>query len=225
MKHGKDVAKPISARTRAYEYVLDHIIRGDFRGGDFIEEEAVSTAAGVSRTPVREAFHRLQSERFLELLPRRGARVRQVTARELIEVYEARRLIEGFAARQICEAGWGAPPAMKRLAAEMRDLGDGDYRRHVDLDRDYHHALVEGARNTVMADVLDALRARQQQVAYAALHADPSRLETILSEHEAMVEALDASDAERMIDILNSHLRPIRHVLDRLPGDPALPRP
>ena len=61
-----------TARAKAYAYVLDHIIRGDFRGGDFIEEEWVSSAAGVSRTPVREAFHRLESERFIELLPRRG---------------------------------------------------------------------------------------------------------------------------------------------------------
>lgn len=217
MKNENDAAKPASARTKAYEYVLDHIVRGDFRGGDFIEEEAVTSAAGVSRTPVREAFHRLASERFLELLPRRGARVRQVTARELVEVYEARRLIEGFAARRICEEGWGAPPAMKRLAAEMRALGATDLRRHVDLDRDYHLALVEGARNTVMAEVLETLRARQQQVAYSAIHADPSRLETILAEHEAMVESMDANDAERMIELLNRHLRPIQHVLDSFP--------
>ena len=210
--------KPLSARTKAYEFVLDHIIRGDFRGGDFIEEEVVSAAAGVSRTPVREAFHRLESERFLELLPRRGARVRQVTAQEMLQVYEARRLVEGFAARRICEAGRGAPPAMKRLAAEMRALGDRDLRAHVDLDRDYHRALVEGSRNDVLAEVLQGLRGRQQHVAFAVLNADPSRLETILSEHEAMVAALDRHDADGVVALLNRHLQPVQHVVDRLPS-------
>ncbi|WP_226577603.1 GntR family transcriptional regulator [Acuticoccus sediminis] len=208
----------MTARAKAYDYVLDRIIRGEFPGGEFIEEEWISTAAGVSRTPVREAFHKLESERFLELLPRRGARVRQVTAQEMLDVYEARRLIEGFAARRICEARTGAPPEMKRLAAEMRTLGSADLRRHVDLDRDYHVALVEGSRNGVLMDVLDALRARQQQVAYAALNADPSRLETILAEHEAMVEALDRHDGDGVVELLNRHLRPIQHVIDRLPG-------
>ncbi|UOM34091.1 GntR family transcriptional regulator [Acuticoccus sp. I52.16.1] len=208
-----------TARAKAYAYVLDHIIRGDFRGGDFIEEEWVSSAAGVSRTPVREAFHRLESERFIELLPRRGARVRQVTAQEMMQVYEARRLIEGFAARRICEAAKGAPVEMKRLAAEMRALGDSDLRRHVDLDRDYHVALVEGSRNDVLMEVLDALRARQQQVAYAVLNADPSRLETILAEHEAMVDALDRGDGDGVVGLLNRHLRPIQSVVERLPGE------
>jgi len=212
----QDPPRP-TARTRAYEFVLDRIIRGDFRGGEFIEEEKVSAAAGVSRTPVREAFHRLESERFLELLPRRGARVRQVTAQEMLQVYEARRLVEGFAARRICEAGWGAPPAMKRLAAEMRALGDTDLRRHVDLDRDYHLALVEGSRNAVLVEVLEALRARQQQVAFAVLNADPSRLATILAEHETMVEALDRNDSDGVVALLERHLQPIQHVIDRLP--------
>lgn len=211
--------RPPTARAKAYAFVLDGIIQGDFRGGDFLEEEKVSAAAGVSRTPVREAFHRLESERFLELLPRRGARVRQVTAQEMLQVYEARRLVEGFAARRICEAGWGAPPAMKRLAAEMRRLGDKNFRRHIDLDRDYHLALVEGSRNAVLVEVLVALRARQQQVAYAVLNADPSRLATILSEHEAMVEALDRNDGDGVVALLEQHLQPIKHVVDQLPAN------
>ncbi|MEO1103041.1 MAG: GntR family transcriptional regulator [Pseudomonadota bacterium] len=211
------VDKPVSARQRAYAFVLDGIIRGDYRGGDFLEEERVSVAAGVSRTPVREAFSRLESEHFIELVPRRGARVRAVTAKDMLELYEARRLIEGFAATRICEAGWGAPPEMVAAAQQMRALGDRDPRTHVELDRAYHRALVAGSRNQVLVDVCDGLRARQQHVAYAALRADPSRLATIVDEHEQMVAALDAADAAAVTALLNVHLQPIPHVLATLP--------
>ena len=67
-------------RERVYLYVREQILRGRFLGGCFIEEEEISSALGLSRTPVREAFHRLEAERFPDLLPRRGARAARIPA-------------------------------------------------------------------------------------------------------------------------------------------------
>ncbi|MEM8664780.1 MAG: FCD domain-containing protein, partial [Pseudomonadota bacterium] len=127
-----------------------------------------------------------------------------------------RRLIEGFAAARICEAGSGAPKEMVALAAEMRTVGSSDLRVHVELDRAYHRALVKGCANHVLVEVCDGLRARQQQVAYAAVRADPSRLGTILDEHDLMVIALEAGDTDEVVSLLNRHLQPIAQVLATL---------
>ena len=208
--------KRVSARDRVYAFVRDAILRGDYAGGDFIEEETVCRAAAVSRTPVREAFHRLASERFLDLLPRRGARVRPVTARDLVELYETRRLIEGFAIDRICATRTAALAPLAALSAEMRRIGGRDLHGHVDLDRRFHRGLVAAADNLMLVEAYDGLHARQHRVALAAITADPSRLALILDEHDAMLAALEAGDAEGARDVLARHLQPVPPVLAHL---------
>src|ERR1700744_3261363 len=100
------------ARERVYVFVCEQILKGHFVGGSFIEEEQISSAINVSRTPVREAFHRLEAEKFIDLLPRRGALVRQVTASELTDVYEARRVIEGYSIARMGQERLPVPAEM-----------------------------------------------------------------------------------------------------------------
>ncbi|MEM0907524.1 MAG: GntR family transcriptional regulator [Pseudomonadota bacterium] len=208
--------KALTARDKAYAFVVEQIVSGDFRGGEFLEEERVSAAVGVSRTPVREAFNRLESERFIELVPRRGARVREVTAQEMLQLYETRRLVEGFAAERMCAMKVGAPAEMVALQETMERLERSDLRSHVECDRAFHRALMAGSKNLILVEVCDALRALQHQVAYAAVRADPSRLDIILDEHSALIKALDKGDADRAVRILTQHLQPIAQVLATL---------
>jgi DNA-binding GntR family transcriptional regulator len=207
-----------AARERVCDYLRGAILRGELEPGVFLEEEAVGRATGVSRTPVREAFHKLEAERYLDLHPRRGARVRQVTAREMLELYETRRLIEGFAATKLCQEGHPLPAELRELTRAMRALGDRDLARHVELDRLLHRSLVAAGRNAVLLEAYDRLRARQECVAMTALNADPSRLPTILDEHEAIVAGLAARDHAAVVAILGRHLQPIGHVIAKLPG-------
>lgn len=207
-----------AARERVCDYLRRAILRGELKAGAFLEEEAVGRATGVSRTPVREAFHKLEAERYLELHPRRGARVREVTAREMLEVYETRRLIEGFAVNRICREALRLPTSLVPHVATMRELGDRDRARHVEMDRLFHRSLVEAAGNDVLLETYDRLRARQECVAMTALNADPSRLPTILDEHEAILAALGRGDAEAAVAVLDRHLQPIGHVIAKLPG-------
>ena len=113
-------ARPVrtSAGQRAYEWIRDAILRGDFAEGEFIDEVALSERVNTSRTPVREALQRLQVERYIDLLPRRGAQVRVVTATEMREIYQARILLESDALRGICLRHAGAPDAAVALIAD-----------------------------------------------------------------------------------------------------------
>ncbi|MFC7740939.1 GntR family transcriptional regulator [Nocardiopsis composta] len=64
-----------AAKDRAYAFVKDQVLRGVFEGGDLISEGDVASALEMSRTPIREAFLRLEVEGFLRLYPQRGALV------------------------------------------------------------------------------------------------------------------------------------------------------
>ena len=206
------------AKDRVYDYVRKAILQGHLEGGTFLEEERVSLAVGVSRTPVREAFQQLQSERLIDLLPRRGALVRAVTVQELMEVYETRLMIESHAVRKFCEARQSLPPAMAQALATMhREPGDGTI-AHVQLNTAFHRALVAAAGNSVILELFDVMSTRQERVAMTSLRIEPARHDTILREHEQLMTSLQRHDAPATIATLTLHLQPIREILSKLPG-------
>lgn len=206
-----------SARDRVYEWVRDEIIRGTLPGGRFLDEAWISESVGTSRTPVREAFHRLNSERFIDLLPRRGAQVRSVTARELEEVYASRRLIEGHAARAICAAGTQPPAELAELAEAIEGAGgDQDWFTVARLDRAFHRTIVAAHGNSVLVELYDALRSRQERVAVRAMQIRPQRAPEIDAQHRAIIAALAAGDVDLVTTLLDEHLRPIPEIVAAL---------
>ncbi|PZU94016.1 MAG: GntR family transcriptional regulator [Chelatococcus sp.] len=206
------------ARERVYGYVREQILRGVFAGGSFVEEEEISSAMGVSRTPVREAFHRLEAERFIDLLPRRGALVRQVTAQELADLYETRRMIEGYAIARICRERMPLPESMEAILDQMDEIAGADHFARVELNREFHFTMVRALGNEVLSELYQSLGARQQRVAMRALAADPNRIERIRREHRDFLAALRAHDEERARAVLEEHLHPVVGVVSRLPG-------
>jgi DNA-binding GntR family transcriptional regulator len=213
---GPSAAKP--ARERVYAHVREQILRGNFAGGSFIEEEQISSVLGISRTPVREAFHRLEAERFIDLLPRRGALVRQVTAQELVDLYETRRMIEGYAVARICQQRIPVPPQMTAVLEQLEDTPFSDHFARVELNQAFHFAMVAALGNEVLSELYQSLGSRQQRVAMTALRIDPNRIERIRSEHYALLDALQTWDEARARAVLEQHLRPIGGVVSRLPG-------
>ncbi len=206
------------ARERVYLFVREQILRGRFGGGSFIEEEQICSVLGVSRTPVREAFHRLEAERFIDLLPRRGALVRQVTAQELADLYETRRMIEGYAVARICREEIPLPAEMESILERIDDLAGGDHFARVELNRRFHFIMVAALGNEVLSDLYRSLDSRQQRVAMTALSVDPNRTVRIRAEHRDFLAALRAWDEDRARAVLEQHLRPVMGVVSRLPG-------
>jgi len=214
----------LPASQRAYAYIRSRILSGELASDSFVEEEHISALIGVSRTPVREAFSRLQAEHLIDLVPRRGARVRGVTLREMVEFYEVRRIMEGHVASQLCRARTGAPPAMRRVLEEMRALLPAPDARYLTLDAAFHEALVAASGNAVLMDMYAGLSTRQQRVALISLKIQPKRPVRIHEQHEALVAALDAHDEAAVQKVLEAHLRPIDDVVSYYERAPVGPR-
>lgn len=215
----KAEATPKLAKEKAYHYIRDLIVQGQIAGGTFIEEEDISNRIGLSRTPVREAFFRLEAERFIDLIPRRGALVRVITAQELINVYEARRLIEIYAARKIAqEPGMAIPQEMFQILEDMRQAGERHaFWEHINLDVEFHRKLVETTRNDVMLELYDSLQGRKLRVAYTVFTLNPSRIGSLMTQHKELLDALVQRDSERAVQVLSEHLRPIFEIVSALP--------
>jgi DNA-binding GntR family transcriptional regulator len=207
------------AWERVYAHVHELVVSGAASPGQFLEEEEVSQAVGVSRTPVREAFHRLERDRFIDLLPRRGAVVRAVTAGELAELYETRRIIESHVVRQIAARRLPLPEMIDPLLARLSSPASfADVRQQAEGDFLLHRTLVSMLGNDVLLGVFDGLQLRAQRVAITAISVHRERLTIIHAQHAALLAAMRSGDADGSAEILETHLRPAFEVMSRLPG-------
>ena len=99
----KPLNNPVPARERTYEHLRSAILSGDFDPGERLAEEPLAKKLKVSRTPVREALHKLESEGLIKLRKKRGFIVSRDSKEEVEEIFEIRAILEGYALRTISE--------------------------------------------------------------------------------------------------------------------------
>ncbi len=92
----------LPARERAYEFLKASILEGRFNPGERLTEEHLAKELGISRTPVREALHKLESEGLIKPLATRGFIASPDSKEEIRELFEIRAVLEGYALRVIC---------------------------------------------------------------------------------------------------------------------------
>jgi DNA-binding GntR family transcriptional regulator len=197
----------MAATDRAYDFAKARILNGRFPGGTFITEGNVAAAVGLSRTPVREAFARLESEGLLKVYPKRGALVVPVSAAEVESVMEARLVVEQFAIDKVIRSGTdiGSGPA-DAIARQEKFAAVDDLRRFMEADNQFHRTFVAAAGNPILLQLHDSMRDRQHRMGLAALARDDARTMKALDEHRALIDAFGAGDADTARMVIRAHL-------------------
>ncbi|SNR67670.1 GntR family transcriptional regulator [Puniceibacterium sediminis] len=196
----------VTARVRAYDGIRAAILSGVFAPGRFIEEAIACEMTGVSRSPVREALNRLAAEGFVELHPRRGAMVRLLSADEFEDLCEVRHMIESHAVRRICRDARPVPDGLEELCEAQTQLSEDDFLSSVEINRQFHQAIVAASGNTVLVQVFDNLQANLTRVAMLSLKLGVGQNDVIVKEHRELIAALIAHDEDRALSILDRHL-------------------
>jgi len=200
------------------------VLSGEFASGSRLRQESLATEFGVSRTPVREALRKLQAAGVVQLEPRRGARVRGPTAREVREAYEVRAELEGLAAalaavrirddelRRLREAQAMFDLSSRRLSA-WKDQGDGkpppsqphaEWIRGNDL---FHLVILEAAGNQRLAATLaDLHQSFPRDLTWIVLGESSHLLAENVAQHAAVLEAIEARDADRARRLMVAHV-------------------
>jgi len=195
------------AADRVYAHVKQGVLERRYEGGSLLTEGELADAVGVSRTPVREALLRLEAEGLIRLYPKKGALVLPVSAQEIADVVETRQLVEEHAARK-------AVPASPRLLARLEELLDqqkeqaaaGDLAGAAVTDRCFHAEIVRSGGNEILNRLYDQLRDRQLRMGVAVMHAHPDRITKTLVEHEQILQALRAGDADAVVALIHGHV-------------------
>ncbi|GAA4830182.1 GntR family transcriptional regulator [Saccharopolyspora rosea] len=203
-----------SGRQLAYEHLKDTVLSDPAMQGQFVNEQALADEIGVSRTPIREALLLLAAEELVQLVPKRGAYIAPVGGRELRELFEFRTMIECYSARRAVELDAVPLDAMRAELAEQRSLaGEDQARAFIDRDHRFHTALVRAVGNDMLTKTYDGLRARQVRAGIVALFRAGDRRKSVLAEHEAIVAALAARDADAATAAITAHLAATQRVL------------
>ncbi len=189
------------------ETLEDEILRGRFRPGTRLDETRLAEEHGVSRTPLREAFQKLAAAGLIEQQPRRGVFVREVGAVELLEMFEGMAEIEAscgrLAAQRITDAALADLDAANDRCREALEAGESDaYYRENEV---FHHLIYEQSGNRFLAAEAGRLHRRLKPFRRTQLHLR-GRMAQSMTEHQAIVAALRAGEADRAARLLREHV-------------------
>ena len=215
----------MTTRTRTRTYLADTvyvalrqaILDREFDPGEPLTELELSRRFKVSRTPVREALAKLERDRLVRVVPKKGAFVRTLSHEEIRDLYEVREALEALAVRL-------AAPRLGReeledFEARFRELRarnpKATYTAVRPLGEEFHRYLLKRAENSALARILDDMREQVRPVWTLSIAA-PRRVQALIREHLAIIDALAHADTRRAERLMAFHIRRVRDAIFRL---------
>lgn len=199
-----------SVRAQVLGALRAALVSGELPPGSVHSAPALGARYGVSATPVREAMQVLAREGAVEVLPNRGFRITERTARDLAELAEIRALLEVPVmlrlARTVPSDRWAA---LRPLAeATVNAAACGDRGAYAETDRAFHRALLELSGNLQLVSVADELHRRAQWPLAPPHPLRPTRRAELVAdatEHAVLLEALVAGDVATVESLAREH--------------------
>lgn len=200
-----------SATERTYAAIKRAILVGELPGGDELGEVALAERLGCSRTPVREALLRLQTEGLVRIYPKRGAIVLPVTSAEADAMWEARALVEQWAAPRAFAEGTRVRPEMDALvdAMEAHRAAD-DLAAFTESDRLFHEVVVDAAANPHLSRFYRSLRERQMMINATTMGPSPARMDRAIRDHRELAALIAGDDLDAFVSANDRHLATAR---------------
>jgi DNA-binding GntR family transcriptional regulator len=203
---GSPGASPLnlkSLREQVYEHLRAEIEAGSLRPGSFLDQDGIAAELGTSRTPLRDALIQLETEGFVEILPRRGVVIRSLRLDDVRHLYEIIGALEGAALLSVAaRLGPGERARMRDLNAEMgAALDAADFDAYYERNLAFHDVFLARSDNRELRRTVRVCRQRLYDFPRErAFVAEWERRST--REHEELVVLLAAGDARGAADFL-----------------------
>ncbi len=197
--------KPL--RKRILDVLRDAILNGELKPGQTLVESELAGQLGVSRAPLREALQILSTEGFLETIPYHGTSVKQLTKKDIEELYSLRSVLESFAIQRIIAQE--NPATIERLRQHFTRMlaaaETGDLKSVNQIDRDFHDTLIEASDHSLLLSTWNVVAMRVRQV-MALRNKRFTDIKQIAYNHLAIIEAVAAGDEEKAIALIHEHV-------------------
>ena len=203
----QEVTDKYSLRGRVFNKIRDDILSGKYKEGEELREVAIGDELGVSRTPVREAFRQLELEGLIQIVPNKGAYVTGITVKDVKDIYMIRSKLEGLCAY------WATFHITQEQMDELEEniylskfhARKGHLEQLAELDNRFHEILYEACNSKMLEHQLRdfheyVLRVRKKTL--SNINRGPKSNE----EHEQIMEAIKAKDADKAEKLANMHM-------------------
>lgn len=194
----KPIERHQTLREKILETIRDAILKGTMKPGERVSEPELAERFGISRTPIREAFRQLESEGYLEVIPRKGAVVASLSERDVEEFYAIKIILEGFAARMAAEKLSAKDiERLESINERLQQIAkEGDVKTFFRVHNEFHEVFIKAAGNEKLYEMINHLVLRFKRLRLASL-SQPGRMEISVEEHRNMIQAFKNHDGER----------------------------
>ncbi len=199
---------PISIKEIAYENIKQQIIEGNLKPGVWLREQDLADVMEISRAPIREAFNQLEKEGFIEIIPRKGARVVSLSKKEIEDIFEIRENLELLALRK----SWNSISnnrliqiAEKFKQYKNKSITKSNRRKYLALDKGFHNLWVSQCDNNMLIKILCDIQEKVHWLRGFSL--GNYSFNASIEEHLTIINAIELKNEKLVTTNLIKHLR------------------
>lgn len=194
-------------RDVVFNTLRQAILRGELKPGERLMEIQLANKLGVSRTPIREALRKLELEGLVNMVPRKGAEVADITEKSLRDVLEVRKALEELSVQLACEKITEEEiEELKRVAERFKDtLNDQDVTKIAEADVAFHDVIYTATDNQKLILLLNNLREQMYRYRVEYLKKEEAYPQ-LIAEHEELIDNISKRNKEEATCIMCEHI-------------------
>jgi len=197
-------------QEQVYQVIRHEVVNRVYHEGEQLKEADLAQRFNVSRSPVREALHRLAGDGLLTIIPNRGIFVKEMDEKYIIDVLDLRSLLERRAIEHSPQHLTEAVKAeLRNMRAQMSSLlenTDTDLNRNADLDTAFHNLIMGLNDNTFISEVAAKISALNSMFRNISLRKDERAMES-QREHIEIIDAMLSGDVDKAITCYRAHIK------------------
>jgi DNA-binding GntR family transcriptional regulator len=204
---GIKVSKRKSLREEVYESLKKSILHGKLRGGQRLIEETLADQIGISRTPVREAFHKLERDDLVTRLPKGGFAVREFTKEDVEEIFGIRSALESYAC--YLASLHITLEKVSQLEKKVKELEDAlekrDDEKFIQLNTEFHDLIYKSCKSKKLIEMINNFRDYFYRYRSALIHTGKG-MNYSIEDHRRMLEAMKKKNPRLVERLVRNHL-------------------
>lgn len=203
---GIQLSKRKPLREEVYDSLKKTILHGKLKAGQRLIEEQLAHQIGISRTPVREAFHKLEKDDLVIRLPKGGFAVREFTKADVEEIFGIRSALESYAAYLATHHVTSEKIAFleKKIEELEKALESRDNNKVVQLHTEFHNFLYKACKSKKLADMINNYS--DYFYRYRATFPNTDNLKYTVDDHRSMLEAMKKKNPRLVERLVRTHL-------------------
>lgn len=192
---------------KAYKIIKDEILKGNIRQNEVLSINSICEELKISRTPVTNAFKKLELENFVTILPKQGVFIKPITLSETKEIYELRAAVETFSANYAFDLieGHDIEWLKKSIELQKEYINDKDYDKFMEQDIEFHKYLLKIYNNKKFLEIIEKHYDRVLALGLIGSYTG-DRVEQTIKEHAEIIDAIEKGDKNRFVQAVETNI-------------------